>query len=163
LLAALAIVLLAIAAPAQQAIPAGAAKNAQQPEPLPADPLKPGEKPDIPVLPEELPLLPGELPLRRALEEKPRETPRFKLQLAIDAMQPVLPPLDNRLAGTSLATSVKVTVKKFEFEGNHVFSSHRLAKVVAGYTGREITSEELEEARVALTKFYVEAGYITSG
>jgi hemolysin activation/secretion protein len=78
-------------------------------------------------------------------------------------MQPVLPPLDERLAGVSLASSVKVAVKKFEFEGNHVFSDRQLAKVVASYTGREITSEELEEARVALTRHYVDAGYITSG
>ena len=54
-------------------------------------------------------------------------------------------------------------MKKFEFEGNHAFSSRQLAKVVASYAVREITSEELEEARVALTKHYVDAGYITSG
>ena len=148
---------------AQQAAPARAGSNAQQPEPLPINPLRPGEKPEVPVLAEEIKLLPGEIPLFSAPEEKPRELPRFKLQLAVDAMQPVLPPLDNRLAGVSLASSVKVSVKKFEFEGNHVFSTRQLAKVVAGYAGREITSEELEEARVALTKLYVDAGYITSG
>ncbi|MEA3211726.1 MAG: hypothetical protein QOE70_4783 [Chthoniobacter sp.] len=155
-----------IPGPAQQAAPS----NVQQLAPLPADPLKPGEKPEEPLLPEnsqrmpgEPLLLPGELPLLRALEEKKPELPRYKLQLAVDAMQPVLPPLDNRLAGASLASTVKVSVKKFAFEGNHVFSDRQLAKVVASYLGREITSEELEEARVALTKHYVEAGYITSG
>lgn len=147
----------------QQAEARPDASNPQQPEPLPINPLRPGEKPDIPVLPEELPLLPGEIPLFRAQEEKPRELPRYKLQLAVDAMQPVLPPLDDRLAGASLASSIKVSVKKFEFEGNHVFSTSQLRKVVARYTGREITSEELEEARVALTRHYVDAGYITSG
>ena len=164
--------LAAASAPAQQASSPGATSNPQQPAPLPTEPLKPGEKPQIlliptppvlPVLPEELPLLPGELPLRPTLEEKPRESPRYKLHLAEDAMRPVLPPLLNPLAGSSLATSVKVTVKRFEFEGNHVFSSRQLAKVVAAYAGREITSEELEEARVALTRRYVDAGYITSG
>ncbi len=148
---------------AQQLAPPPVATNAQQPEPLPTNPLKPGEAASLPVLAEELPLLPGELPLKNAVEEKPRELPRYKLQLAIDSMKPVLPPLDSSLAGASLASTVRVTVKKFEFEGNRVFPSRRLAKVVANYAGREITSEELEEARVALTKFYVEAGYITSG
>ena len=172
---ALVIGLTAASAWAQQTASTGVTSNPQQPAPLPTEPLKSGEKPDIlliptmpglptlPVLPEELPLLPGELPLRRALEEKPREPPRYKLHLAEDAMRPVLPPLNNALAGASLATSVKVRVKKFEFEGNHVFSSRQLAKVVAIYAGREITSEELEEARVALTKHYVDAGFITSG
>lgn len=148
---------------AQQAEPARAGSNVQQPEPLPINPLRPGDKPDVPVLTEELKLLPGEIPLFQPVEEKPRELPRYKLKLAVDAMQPVLPPLDDALAGVSLASSVKVAVKKFEFEGNHVFSDRQLAKVVVGYTGREITSEELEEARVALTRKYVDAGYITSG
>ena len=155
--------LVAASAFAQQKGPAAGKSNAQQPEPLPAEPLKPGEKPEISLLPDDLPLLPGELPLRRTLEDKPRELPRYKLQLAVDAMRPVLPPLDNRLAGASLAGTVKVSVKRFEFAGNHVFSKRQLAKVVAGYAGRVITSEELEEARVALTRHYVDAGYITSG
>jgi hemolysin activation/secretion protein len=172
---ALMIGLAAGSAPAQQTAAPGVTSNPQQPPPLPAQPLKPGEKPEIlliptmpgqqtlPVLPQELPLLPGELPLRPTLEEQPRELPRYKLHLAEDAMRPVLPPLKSPLAGASLAASVKVVVKRFEFEGNHVFSSRQLAKVVARYAGREITSEELEEARVELTKHYVDAGFITSG
>ncbi len=160
---ALTIGLAAASALAQQKGPGAGTSNAQQPEPLPAEPLKPGEKPEISLVPEDLPLLPGELPLRRALEEKPREFPRYKLQLAVDAMLPVLPPLDKRFAGASLASTVRVSVKRFEFAGNSVFSKRQLAKVVAGYAGRVITSEELEEARVALTKHYVDAGYITSG
>ncbi len=148
---------------AQQAAPPPVGANAQQPEALPINPLRPGEKPEAPVVPDEIKLLPGEIPLFKPVEEKPRELPRYKLQLAVDAMQPVLPPLDDRLAGSSLASSVKVAVKKFEFEGNHVFSARQLAKVIASYAGREITSEELEEARVTLTKHYVDAGYITSG
>ena len=155
--------LAAASAFAQQKGPAAGTSNAQQPEPLPAEPLKPGEKPEISLLPDDLPLLPGELPLRRTLEEKPRELPRYKLQLAVDAMLPVLPPLDQRQAGTSLASTVRVSVKRFEFAGNRIFSKRQLAKVVASYAGRIITSEELEEARVALTRHYVDAGYITSG
>jgi len=160
--------LAAASALAQQPGPAAGTLNPQQPPPLPAEPLKPGEKPDnsliptIPVLPGEFPLLPGELPLRPAAQETPHELPRYKLHLAEDAMQPVLPPLLNPLAA-SLATSARVFVKKFAFEGNHAFSSGQLEKVVASYEGREITSEELEEARVLVTKHYVDAGYITSG
>jgi hemolysin activation/secretion protein len=118
--------------------------------------------PLIPALPGELPLLPGELPLRPAPEEKPREGARYKLHIAEEAMQPVLPPLQNPLAA-SLSTSAKVYIKKFVFTGNHAFSRRQLEKVVASYEGREVTSEELEEARVLLTKHYVDAGYISSG
>lgn len=92
----------------------------------------------------------------------PDETPRYRLQLAMEAMEPVLPPLLEP-AGLSLASSVRITVQRFIFEGNHRFSDRELRKVVAPYTGRDITPEELEEARVALTKHYIEAGYVTSG
>lgn len=161
---ALTVGLTAASAWAQQKSPTAGKSNRQQPNPLPLEPLPSGAvMPEIPVLPEEFPLLPGELPLRRTPEEKPREQPRYKLQLAVDAMLPVLPPLDHRFAGAPLASTVQVSVKSFAFEGNHVFSKRQLAKVVAAYAGRVITSEELEEARVALTKHYVDAGYITSG
>ena len=175
-------------ASAQLKRPAGGTSNAQQPDALPAAPLpaqraepakagdgqgipllpdgatlKLGEKPETSVLPENLPLLPGEPLLRPVPEVPPRELPRYKLQLAMDAMRPVLPPLDTRGEGASLASTIKVSVKEFEFTGNHVLSKRQLAKVLLPYTGRVITSEELEEARVALTKCYVEAGYITSG
>jgi hemolysin activation/secretion protein len=167
--------LVAASALAQQTASTGGTSNPQQLPPLPTDPLKAGEKPEmplipttsglpvLPVLPEELPLLPGELRLRPTFEGKPRESPRYKLHLAEDAMRPVLPLFQTPAGGASLAAAVKIAVKKFTFEGNHVFSNRNLAKVVAAYAGREITSEELEEARVALTKHYVDAGYITSG
>ena len=136
------------------ALAAGAAE--QQPEPLPVDPLKPGESTEMPLLPDELPLLPQE-------EVKPEPLPRFRLQLAVDAMQPVLPPLDASLLAQPFASAVKIKVKRFEFTGNHEFSDRTLAKIVEKYTGREIDSDELEAARVELTKHYVDAGYITSG
>jgi len=148
----------------QQTPPGGrTAPNVQQLDPLPVDPLKPGEAAGLPVLAEELPLLLGELPLRPAEVEAPRELPRYRLQLAVDAMKPVLPPLDPALGAASLAASVKVFVKRFEFTGNHVYPDRVLTRLLAGYTGREITSEELETARVAITRLYVDAGYINSG
>lgn len=128
----------------------------QQPEPLPVDPLKPDENAEMPLLPDELPLLPPE-------EVKPEPLPRFRMQLAVDAMEPVLPPLDPGFAEQPFASAVKVKVTRFEFTGNHEFSDRDLAKVVEKYAGREIDSDELEAARVELTKHYVDAGFITSG
>ena len=155
--------LTATSALAQQKPTAAGTSNVHQLEPLPAEPLKPGEQPEISLVPDDVPLLPGELPLRRATEEKPRELPRYKLQLAVDAMLPVLPLLDKKFAAASLAGTVRVAVKRFEFTGNHIFSDRQLAKVIASYAGRVITSEELEEARIALTRHYVDVGFITSG
>ncbi len=72
-----------------------------------------------------------------------------------------------------------VNVRDFEFSGNTVFThaqllaapvvSHTEAgklvveKRVSDFTGREISFDELEEVRVAITMLYVNAGYINSG
>src|SRR5262249_9907457 len=42
-------------------------------------------------------------------------------------------------------------------------SSSTLAKVTQKYTGREITAEELEQARQDLTLYYINRGFINSG
>jgi hemolysin activation/secretion protein len=65
---------------------------------------------------------------------------------------------ENRLSHLS-----RLTVARFQFAGNTVFSNTELAQVVASYTGREISSEELETARRKLTEHYVSRGYINSG
>jgi hemolysin activation/secretion protein len=56
-----------------------------------------------------------------------------------------------------------IKVKKFVLKGNTVFTTDHLEKVVAPYVGRELTVSELTEVCAALTKLYVERGYITSG
>ncbi|GAB4207466.1 MAG: ShlB/FhaC/HecB family hemolysin secretion/activation protein [Coleofasciculaceae cyanobacterium] len=56
-----------------------------------------------------------------------------------------------------------LTVKRFEFVGNTVFSSEELAKVLANYTNRQISFAELLQARSQLTQYYVDRGYVTSG
>jgi hemolysin activation/secretion protein len=57
----------------------------------------------------------------------------------------------------------KITVKSFEFSGNTAFTSEQLAEVVKGYLDRPISFAELLEARSAITQYYVDAGYVTSG
>ena len=47
--------------------------------------------------------------------------------------------------------------------GSTVFSAEELAKVTAPYVNREVTSEDLEALRVALTLLYVNNGYVNSG
>jgi hemolysin activation/secretion protein len=62
-----------------------------------------------------------------------------------------------------LSTLTRVVVSRFVFEGNTAFSNEQLCHVVASYVGREITSLELQEARRAVTLYYVNHGYINSG
>ena len=121
------------------------------PPPLPEKPSKPEA---------EAPLIANDIELIPVMPDLQREAPRQKMKQAADAMRPVLPPLDPAALPGPV---VKIFVKRFKFSGNHVFSDAQLGKAVAQYAGREITSDELEAARVAVTKVYVEAGFIASG
>lgn len=131
--------------------------------PLPRDALPTAA--EQPLLPEELILRPPDsLPPEAGLQPSRQVLPRFSPRPAPPAIQPLLPALPKGLqGGASLSAALRVRVKVFRFEGNHVFSKHTLAKEVASYAGHEITGEELEDARQALTRKYVEAGYINSG
>ena len=54
-------------------------------------------------------------------------------------------------------------MQEFRFQGNEVFTSNQLAQVLAPWQGHELRSEDLEDARRALTMHYVTNGYINSG
>lgn len=62
-----------------------------------------------------------------------------------------------------LSGLARVNVQKFVITGNTVIPSEELQSIVASYEGREISAEELHEARYKLTQYYVEQGYINSG
>ena len=57
----------------------------------------------------------------------------------------------------------RVLVREVRVVGSTVFSVDELAKVTAPYLNRELTAENLEALRVALTLLYVNAGYVNSG
>src|SRR5687768_2367219 len=73
-----------------------------------------------------------------------------------------LPPLDKDLIDPSLPIG-KLMVREIRFEGNTVISDAELGKSVTKYVGRELTTEQLEEARREATLLYVNRGYINSG
>jgi hemolysin activation/secretion protein len=56
-----------------------------------------------------------------------------------------------------------VFVREFRTTGNTVIPDRELAEITTPYTGRTITTEELLEVRDALTRLYVERGYVNSG
>ena len=129
--------------------------------PLPADPA-PAALNEPTLMPEEILLLPRERPSTKAPEQR---LPPFKLKLEPATILPILPTPGPGLlgGGDTLASSLRVRVKKFRFEGNHVFSDADLQKAVAPFARRDLTSAEIEEARLAVTLRYVQAGYINSG
>ncbi len=60
-------------------------------------------------------------------------------------------------------TPAQVFVREFKFDGATAFSEAELQNVTALYTGRNITADELEDARRAVTLYYVNHGYVNSG
>jgi hemolysin activation/secretion protein len=75
----------------------------------------------------------------------------------------ILPPLPPPLPERELLPRERVFVREFRIIGNTVLSPEELAAVTAPYTNRELTSEDLEALRVALTLLYVNKGYVNSG
>lgn len=74
---------------------------------------------------------------------------------------PPLPPPSTGEAGQ--LPSVRVLVRQIRVTGSTAFSAEELAGVTAPYVNRELTSEDLEALRLALTLHYVNRGYINSG
>ena len=59
--------------------------------------------------------------------------------------------------------TVKVYLREIRVLGNTAFTAEELALVTDPYRDREVTSEDIESLRLALTLFYVRHGYSTSG
>lgn len=88
----------------------------------------------------------------------PRERP------ASPEAPPALPPLPEPPAKkTERLPQPQVFVRGIKITGSMIFSPQELAQVTAPYTNRDVTSEDLEELRLALTRLYVDKGYVTSG
>jgi hemolysin activation/secretion protein len=102
--------------------------------PLPREPQPPSVQPQ----PEAAPLLPPPAELLTPTSPTPGETP-------------------------TQDTPQTITVQEFKVIGSTVFDRATFAKVTAPFTGRPISLTELFQARDAVTKFYVDQGYITSG
>jgi hemolysin activation/secretion protein len=58
---------------------------------------------------------------------------------------------------------LRVLVSEIHVEGSTVFSTEELANVTAPFENRELSTEDLEKLRRALTLMYVNQGYVNSG
>lgn len=75
----------------------------------------------------------------------------------------VLPPIPPPTPTAPPAPGELVYVRGFRFEGNTVFDDAELAAVTTPWSGREIASSELRAARDAVSRHYIDAGYVSSG
>lgn len=62
-----------------------------------------------------------------------------------------------------LSSVDKVFVSTFRLDGNTVFSDADFDPLLAPFTNREITPEQLQEVRNIITQHYVKNGYVNSG
>ena len=132
--------------------------KAQEPEPTTSE-----SPPEAEIEPTPLPgteiLLEPQLP--------PSEAPLRKRTLRLappGVVEPILPQVNfEALARSGRLWSFHGVVTEFRFTGNHAFSTGELAKVVEKYKGRELTAEDLEQARQDLTLLYINKGYVNSG
>ncbi|MCP4266420.1 MAG: ShlB/FhaC/HecB family hemolysin secretion/activation protein [Candidatus Brocadiaceae bacterium] len=99
-------------------------------------------------------------PTRRHRETPPLlEDDPFKLPA--DSVLPPLKPISpKKLEKLPL---IRVFVRDIKITGNTVFSEEELDKIISPYINRELTNEDLESIRLALTLKYVNNGYVNSG
>ncbi len=101
-----------------------------------------------------------------ALAQVAIPTPPTSLLKELPKPEPSLPsilppaPIPERRGPVS---TVKVYVREIRVQGSTVFTEQELAQVTGPYINREVTSEDIESLRVALTLLYVNHGYSTSG
>jgi hemolysin activation/secretion protein len=104
---------------------------------------------------------PNQIPERIPTIQEPQKVPSILPQKE----EPILEPPSVETIPHEMHEENQLTfrVKRFVFEGNTIFNNEQLETVVDPFTRKEITLSELLEARTAITNFYVERGYITSG
>ncbi len=103
------------------------------------------------------PVIPPPLPPERPA--LPKEVPPSRPPATV--LPPVpLPPEEDR--GKQFP-DLRVVVRQVLVTGSTVLTQEEVTKIVGPYLNREVTSEDLEALRLALTLAYVNKGYATSG
>ena len=75
----------------------------------------------------------------------------------------VLPPVSPKERKEKGRPVIKAFARKIVITGNTVFSARELAKITKPYVNRQLTSEDLEALRQAITIHYIKKGYVNSG
>jgi hemolysin activation/secretion protein len=74
-----------------------------------------------------------------------------------------LPSLDAPDAEASLVTRTTVTLSEIRITGSTVFTEAELAEWVRPYVNRPVSTEDLQQLRLDLSRRYLERGYVNSG
>jgi hemolysin activation/secretion protein len=102
------------------------------------------------------PDFPQDRPSGRTLILPEEEPAKSAPQIELPA--PALTPDEERsLQGLQLR------INAFRFTGNAAIATEELEALTAPYRGREIGGEEIEAIRIALTRLYIERGFVNSG
>ena len=78
----------------------------------------------------------------------------------VDKPTTPLPPIPKK---NTLASQQKVYLQKIVFVGNRIFDDASLQTLAVTYFDRTISSQDLQDLRMAITEFYIDNGYINSG
>ncbi len=99
-------------------------------------------------------------PFQRPGEERP-ELPRIEppKEPSVFELPPVRPPPE----GAPLGEMPTIQVGEIRVTGATIFSDEEFAVLTKGYTGRQVSPEELLRLRDELTLLYVNEGYLNSG
>lgn len=95
----------------------------------------------------------GAAPTPPVDERLPKAPPGFVLPPT-----PGLPEAEEGDAGV-----IRAYISEVHVEGSTVFSPEELRELTRPYVHRDVTNEDLEELRRALTRLYIQHGYVTSG
>ena len=114
-------------------------------------------------------LLTAELGVAQVPPGLPLPPPRPKLPDKPQVTPPVLPPMEPPAEPTvpkppDRTSSFRIAVKDIVFKGNTVFTAAQLREVTDPFIQKgEVTAEDIEAMRLAVTRYYVDRGYATSG
>ncbi len=90
-------------------------------------------------------------------------SPKPDSPFTLTASKSVLPTLPLPSVKQPLSAQLQVSVKNIKLTGNQLFSDDELKPVIVPYEGRQISNDDLQALRRALTLYYVNRGYINSG
>src|SRR5262245_13819690 len=92
-------------------------------------------------------------PLPPRLEPTPEPPPIFREEpKPAPPPSPILPPVPAPLLEREIMPTVRAFIREIRVVGSTVFSPEELGRVTAPYTNREVTAEDLEALRIALTR-----------
>jgi hemolysin activation/secretion protein len=102
------------------------------------------------------------------LDIAPKEEPQAGLQPRDEVSLSAAPEMNagslrSSQASTSLAAAPRFLLRDYRIEGNTVLDSAAIRAVISPHIGLTISVNELEDIRRALTRLYIDRGYINSG